>query len=156
MVLSRAYFGHPPADFVHHLLVITPDPLLNFVIPVRAKPHDRILARTHDKKRHHLADPESWETIPPMEGKCDAEGQCEYVVSYEVERRAEMLSSLSSQHATAGTGQAVCDLERGDEGHHLTDEVYDRFFVAEEIPVYVFSKQERDHDDCSCYYTQQR
>jgi hypothetical protein len=55
MGLSRAYFGHPPVDFVHHLLVITPDPLLDFVIPVRAKPHDRILARTHDKKRHHLA-----------------------------------------------------------------------------------------------------
>jgi hypothetical protein len=49
-----------------------------------------------------------------------------------------MLSSLSSQHATAGTGQAVRDLERGDEGHHLTDEVYDRFVVAEEIPVYLF------------------
>jgi hypothetical protein len=86
-----------------------------------------------------------------------------------------MLSSLSSQHATAGTGQAVRDLERGDEGHHLTDEVYDRFVVAEEIPVYlfflnvglggigrgwggtyVFGEEERDHDDCSCYYAQQR
>jgi hypothetical protein len=53
--LSRAYFGHPPVDFVHHLLVITPDPFFDFVIPVCAKPHDRILARTHDKKRHHLA-----------------------------------------------------------------------------------------------------
>jgi len=78
-----------------------------------------------------------------------------------------MLSSLSSQHATAGTGQAVRDLERGDEGHHLTDEVYDRFVVAEEIPIYlfyfievelvgvgrgwrgtyVFGEEERDHDN---------
>lgn len=49
-----------------------------------------------------------------------------------------MLSSLSPQHATAGTGQAVRDLERGDEGHHLTDEVHDRFVVTEEIPVYLF------------------
>lgn len=49
-----------------------------------------------------------------------------------------MLSSLSPQHPTTGTGQAVRDLERGDEGHHLTDEVYDRFVVAEEIPVYLF------------------
>jgi hypothetical protein len=49
-----------------------------------------------------------------------------------------MLSSLSPQHATARTGQAVRDLERGDEGHHLTDEVYNRFVVAEDIPVYLF------------------
>jgi hypothetical protein len=49
-----------------------------------------------------------------------------------------MLSSLSSQYATAGTGQAVRDLKRGNEGHHLTDEVYDRFVVAEEIPVYLY------------------
>jgi len=84
-----------------------------------------------------------------------------------------MLSSLSSQHATAGTGQAVRDLERGDEGHYLTDKVYDRFVVAEDISVYlfclffrlgwaglggtyVFGEEERDHDDCSCYYAQQR
>ena len=53
--LSRAYFGDPSADLVHHLLVITQDPLLDFVIPVCAKPHDRILARAHNKKRHHLA-----------------------------------------------------------------------------------------------------
>jgi hypothetical protein len=63
---------------------------------------------------------------------------CEYVVSYEIERRAEMLSSLSSQHTTAGTGQAIHNLERGDEGHHLTDEVYDQFDIAEEIPIYLF------------------
>jgi hypothetical protein len=90
------------------------------------------------QKKGVRTDPEARETIPPMEGKCDAERQCEYVVSYEIERRAEMLPSLSSQHSTAGTGQAVRDLERGDEGHHLTDEVYDRFVVAEEIPVYLF------------------
>lgn len=94
--------------------------------------------RKKKKKKGVRTDPETWETIAPMEGKCDSEGQCKYVVSYEIERRAEMLSSLSSQHATAGTGQAVCDLERGDEGHHLTDEVYDRFVVAEEISVYLF------------------
>ena len=88
-----------------------------------------------------------------------------------------MLSPLSSQHAAAGTGQAVRDLERGDEGHHLTDEMYDRFVVAEKIPVYlfifnfnfnfvrveiglektyVFGEEERDHDDRPCYYAQQR
>ncbi len=85
-----------------------------------------------------------------------------------------MLSSLSPQHATTGTRQAICDLERGDEGHHLTDEVYDRFVIAEEISVYlfywvflvglswavglgrtyVFGEEERDHDDYSCYYAQ--
>lgn len=49
-----------------------------------------------------------------------------------------MLSSLPPQYAAARTGQAVRDLERGNEGHHLTDEVHDRFVVAEEIPVYLF------------------
>jgi hypothetical protein len=55
-----------------------------------------------------------------------------------MEHRAEMLSSLSSQHTTAGTGQAVRNLERGDEEHHLTNEVYDRFVIAEVIPVHLF------------------
>jgi len=49
-----------------------------------------------------------------------------------------MLSSLSSQHTAARACQAVCDLERGDEGHHLTDEVHDRFVIAEDIAVYLY------------------
>ena len=91
---SRVYFGCRPGDLVHHLLAISLYPLLNFVVPVCAKPHHRILGRAHNKKRHHLAckgrinvrvvygkvkrglrtNPEAWETIPPMEGKCDAKG----------------------------------------------------------------------------------
>lgn len=49
-------------------------------------------------------DPEAWETIPPMEGKCDAERQSEDVVSHDIKRRAEMLSALPPQYATARTG----------------------------------------------------
>ena len=85
-----------------------------------------------------------------------------------------MLSTLSSQHATTRTCQAVRDLERGHEGHHLTDELRDRFVVAKDIPVYlilfrlsliglvwegstyIFGEEERDHDDYTCYHAQQR
>jgi hypothetical protein len=48
---SRAYFGHLPMQ----LWVISSDPLLDFMFPVRAKPHNGILTRTHDKQRDHLA-----------------------------------------------------------------------------------------------------
>jgi hypothetical protein len=42
-----------------------------------------------------------------------------------MKHHVKMLSSLSSEHTTAGTGQAVRDFKRGDEEHHLTDKVYD-------------------------------
>ena len=43
MGLSRVYFGRRPGDLVHHLLVIAPHPLFDFVVPVCAKPNHGVL-----------------------------------------------------------------------------------------------------------------
>lgn len=80
-------------------------------------------------------DPEPLQTIPCAEGERDAKREREDVVSDDVERRAEVLPALSAQHAAARAGEAVRDLERGDERHHLADEPHDRLVVTEEVPV---------------------
>jgi hypothetical protein len=41
---SRAYFGH-----LVHLRIIPPHTSLDFMFPVRAEPHDTILARSNNK-----------------------------------------------------------------------------------------------------------
>lgn len=109
------YFSH----FIVHLRIITPVPLLYFVIPVRAKPHNSILACPHDEQRHHLAwladvrthrhhesgsrnesesemertHPEALQTISPAKGERDAEWEREDVVREDVERRAKVLAA---------------------------------------------------------------
>jgi hypothetical protein len=78
-------------------------------------------------------DPETLQAIPGAKGKRDAEWEREDVVRDDVERGAEMLPALSAQHAAARAGEAVGDLERGNERHHLAHEVHDRIVVAEEV-----------------------
>ena len=115
-------------------------------------------------------DPETLQAILGAKGKRDAEREREDIVRDDVERGAEMLPALSAQHAAARAGEAVGDLERGDERHDLAHESDDRFVVAEEIAVdlgdwgwgvrgrdwggggretHVFGGQEGEHDDYS-------
>jgi hypothetical protein len=46
-----AHFSH----FIIHLRIIPSNPFLNFIVPVRSEPHNKVLACSHDKQRHHLA-----------------------------------------------------------------------------------------------------
>jgi len=67
-------------------------------------------------------------------------GESEDVIRDDVERRAEVLPALSTQDAAARAGEAVCDLERGDERHYLADELYDSFVIAEEVAIDLLGK----------------
>ena len=89
------------------------------------------------EKEKERTDPEALQAIAGAKGECDAEREREDVVREDIKRRAEVLASLSAQHAAARACEAVCDLEGRDEGHHLRDELHDRRVVAEEVAVYL-------------------
>jgi hypothetical protein len=92
-------------------------------------------AKTHCAR----TDPETFEAVVRAKGEGDAEREREDVVREHVEERAEVLPALTAQHAAARAGEAVGDLERGDEGHHFAHEVHDRIVVAEEVTKYLRS-----------------
>ncbi len=122
--------------------------------------------------RRMRTDPEALQAVPRAKGERDAEREREDVVGEHVEERAEVLPALSAQHAATRAGEAVGNLERGDERHHFAHELHDRLVVAEEITkdlfvffsfkweegrgrqgeteTHVFGGEEGQHDDCSC------
>jgi len=122
--------------------------------------------------RRMRTNPEALQAVPRAKGERDAEREREDVVREHVEERAELLPAQSAQHAAARAGEAVGDLERGDERHHFAHELHDRLVVAEEITkdlfvlfsfkweggrgrqgetkTHVFGREEGQHDDCSC------
>ena len=78
-------------------------------------------------------EPEALQAVAPAKGKRDAEREGENIVRDHVEGRAEVLAALSAQYAPARAGQAVRDLERGDERHHFTYELHDLIVIGEEV-----------------------
>lgn len=78
-------------------------------------------------------EPKALQAIVRAKGKRNAEREGENIVRDHVEGRAEVLAALSAQHAPARAGQAIRNLERGDERHHFTYELHDLLVISEEV-----------------------
>jgi len=102
--------------------------------------HQRNIRNTSDRmsRKKMRTKPEALQAVARAKGKRNAEREGENIVRDHVEGRAEVLAALSAQHTPARAGQAIRNLERGDERHHFTYERHDLLVIGEEVTENLF------------------
>jgi len=136
MFVSCVYTKQAAASFTHSHR--TPGVFLDYCVSPLSRLHVLSPYQTKNvsvskcKTYRAHTNPEGFKAVVRAKDESDAEREREDVVREHVEERAEVLPALTAQHAPSRAGEAVGDLERGDEGYRFAHGRR-RLVVAEEV-----------------------